>query len=94
MKTIKIIKVDMEQKEKVDVEKMCITMLIALGLSLTVQWSFAECMSCTKRNNQPKEEARIKMLKVTGKESSDEFKLISHEKSTKSHKNPLQKKKQ
>ena len=69
----------MEQNEEIDFEKIGITVLVALALGVAVQWLFAKCLKCTNRNNQPKEDPKVKMLKVAEEESSDEFELVNHE---------------
>lgn len=78
LKALNIIKVEMEQNEEIDYEKIGITVLLAFALSVAVQWLFEKCMKWSKRNNQPKPEARIKTIKAHGEESLDEFELISN----------------
>ena len=49
-----------------------------MALSVAVQWLFGKRTKCSKRNNQPKPEAKIKTIKAHVEESSDEFDFISH----------------
>jgi flagellar biogenesis protein FliO len=77
---IKVIKVEMEQKdEEYEVEQFLVTLTAALGLSLAVQWVFGKRTKCAKRNNQPsKTEAQVNTLKIQDSESSEKFELISN----------------
>ena len=75
VKTIKIIKVEMEQNEEVDYEKIGLTVLLAMALSVAEQRLFGKR---PKRSHPQAPEAKVKMIKTHEGESSDEFELISN----------------
>ena len=73
IKAIKIIKVEMEQNEEVDVEKIGLTVLLAMALSVAVQWLFGKC---PRRKHQVDQEVKVKMIKKQEDEGSEDFELV------------------
>ena len=63
VKTIKVIKVEMEQQEA-NYEKIGLSVLLVMALSVAVQWLFGKCTKCQKRNQTPTPEIKIKTIEA------------------------------
>ena len=60
VKTIKIIKVETEQKENIDIEKIGLTVTLAMSICVAVQWLFGNCL---RRKRKVDQTVRVKMIK-------------------------------
>ena len=73
VKAIKIIKIEMEQDQGIQVEKIGLTVLLAVALCVAVQWLFGKR---PRRKHQVDQEVRVKMVKKQEDEGSEDFELV------------------
>ena len=65
------------QEEEIDIEKVGLSVMLAMSICVAVQWLFGNCQKRKKKAEQP---VRIKMMRKKRDEDSEDFELVPNQK--------------